>query len=155
RDFSTSQFTCYVNGVKAFQFADTNSQAVPVDHLNASLVQLLMDNTAPNGSTGESAPGAADIVRVYDGVLTQQEVTDLNNQGTPPGLVGSNLDGSGVLNVRGSAGNDTITIVRDNTATNYVVTVNGQATSYAINQVGQMKISALAGDDHVTLASDL
>ncbi len=65
--------------------------------------------------------------------------------------VGGSLSNAGLLNVNGTANNDTISVSNDNSG-NYVVNQNGLAPeSFPIANVNQIVINGFAGDDSITI----
>ncbi len=83
RDDTTDAFIGYVNGVQQIAFTDAGALATFTGANN--IIHFLRDDSAVGG---ENASGFLDLVRLYDGVLTSAEVTDLFNGGVPPGLPG-------------------------------------------------------------------
>ena len=82
RNQSTSQIIGYINGAQQFTFADGSSYAV--FSATNNIARFFQDDFPT--SQGEASAGVVDRIRIYDGVLTSQEVVDLNNGGSPPGL---------------------------------------------------------------------
>ncbi len=81
RDDTSDAFVGYVNGVQRIAFTDAGALAT-FTGVNNIIHFLRDDNAVP----GEHSGGFLDRVRLYDGVLTAAEVTDLFNGGPPPGL---------------------------------------------------------------------
>lgn len=72
---AAGDFTGYVNGTQVLSFNNAGATALP------GSLWLLRDDTSTGGS--ESSSGFVDYIRVYDTVLTAQQVAGL----TPPGPV--------------------------------------------------------------------
>jgi hypothetical protein len=86
RDGATGLTTVYQNGMIAFSFTDTNGDAVLGDATatgNAFLTVFDDDNANIVGVTNESTQGNLARLRLYDGVLTAQEVAALDTVVVP------------------------------------------------------------------------
>jgi Ca2+-binding RTX toxin-like protein len=58
---------------------------------------------------------------------------------------------SGVLNITGTSGDDSISVILDSTGTNVNVTVNGQSSSFPLAGLTGIFVDAGGGDDNVSL----
>lgn len=72
RDGATKTITGYVDGTQEFQFTDTSDNGVISD---AKTLRFLLDDEL-TGS--EESGGAVARIRLYDGVLTAQQIADLD-----------------------------------------------------------------------------
>jgi hypothetical protein len=83
RDGSTDQFVGYVDGNPEISFTDGGALAVFSGTNN--IIHFFKDDFPT--STSEASGGVVGRIRIYDGVLTPAQVTDLFNGGDPPGSV--------------------------------------------------------------------
>lgn len=73
RDGTTSQVTGYVNGVQSFSFTDANGAAI-FSGANRD-IYFFVDDFAT--SQLEAAPGAVNLIRIFDGPLVSSQVLTL------------------------------------------------------------------------------
>ncbi len=78
RNGATDEVVGYVNGVQQISFIDSGDLAV----FSSNVAYFFQDDLAV---TGENSGGVVDLIRIYDGALTAQEV--LNPPGPEPGGV--------------------------------------------------------------------
>jgi hypothetical protein len=80
RDAATKEVVGYVNGAQQITFTDSSDLAV----FNATnnIINFFADDTTTSGR--EDSSGAVDRIRIYSGVLTPPQVTNLYNGGEPP-----------------------------------------------------------------------
>jgi len=77
KDATTNVFTAYVDGVQKISQDDFLNIAIFSEPNN--IIHFLRDD----GVGGENPSGFIDYIRIYDGVLTQEDVTFLFNGGNP------------------------------------------------------------------------
>lgn len=70
RDAGTNLFTSYVNGAQSLQFVDNSSHAT--FSAGGNVMTFFMDDFVT--SQGEASSGQVDYIRLYDDVLTSQQV---------------------------------------------------------------------------------
>ena len=79
RDASTKAFVGYLDGVQQISFNDGSDLAVFSETNN--IIHFFKDDFTT--STGEASAGVVDLIRIYDGVLSQSDVVDLFNGVSP------------------------------------------------------------------------
>ena len=77
RDGTTGSFRAYLDGTQEFSFSDGGGGAI-FSGTN-DIVHFFPDDNTP----ADTRPGIVDQIRIFDGVLTQQDVTHLFNLGSP------------------------------------------------------------------------
>lgn len=73
---SAGIITGFVNGVQQWSVADPYNYGLP----GANILTFFTDDYATG--QGEAQPGSVDFIRIYDGLLSQADVTILNGGGT-------------------------------------------------------------------------
>lgn len=154
RDGATGALTAYVNGVQQFAADDgSNEWAVA-----PAVLHFFMDDEVWN--LAEASPGVVEYIRIYDGVLTPQQVVDLSEGGPPPGatpaqavetLMGevaeSNL-ASGLSNSLNAKLAGAVTVLEDTNETNDGVAVNKlEAFTNEVDAQTDKKIPIDVADD--------
>src|SRR5581483_4712292 len=90
RDGATDRFVGYVDGVRQIDFTDSANRAVFDGPGN--IIHLLRDDTV---TAGENPTGFLDRVRIYDVVLTPEQVADLFGGGLRPDGAGGIIAAEG------------------------------------------------------------
>ena len=75
RDGSTQEFNAYLNGVKQFSFIDTGSLAV-FNGGSGNSIHFFEDDSRTDFR--EAAPGVVNSIRIWDGALTESQVSNIN-----------------------------------------------------------------------------
>jgi hypothetical protein len=104
RDGATGLVSAYQNGVLAFQFTDSAGQAVLGDATASgnSFLTLFIDDATGVGSpvTQENTVGSMARLRLYDGVLSAEEVAALDTVVPEPATWTLMISGAALLLVR-------------------------------------------------------
>ena len=82
RDQGTGQIIGYIDGVQHTTPLDSGGDGI--FSATNNIARFFQDDFPTNQT--ESSAGVVDRIRIYDGVLTSQEVVNLFNGGAPPGL---------------------------------------------------------------------
>ncbi|MFT3785777.1 MAG: hypothetical protein QM770_06370 [Tepidisphaeraceae bacterium] len=142
REASTKNLKLYVNGTLKFTYVDTNNTAVFT--AANKLAYFFKDNGSENGS------GFVDRIRTYDGVLTQTDVTNLQNGGLPPGMANITLT-SGLLKIVGTSAAEVIDVSL--VGTNIVAKLGATSKTFAASAVTGINIDSADGNDTITIGA--
>ena len=82
RNSATNEIIGYIDGVQHLSFIDGFSKGT--FDAPDNIARFFQDDY--NTGQSEASGGVVDRIRIYDGVLASQEVVDLFNGGSPPGL---------------------------------------------------------------------
>ena len=83
RGATTNRFIGYVDGIQQIAFTDSLGDAILTEPNN--IIHFFKDDFVTDQS--EASGGVVDRIRIYDGGLTQSEVTALFTGGPPPGFL--------------------------------------------------------------------